>query len=555
MAAEPMIERMSGRQAVVEILKSEGVDRIFGNPGTTELALLDELSSRREVEYILGLQESTATAMAEGYAMATGRPSVVNLHSVAGLCNGLSGLANARANGTAMVAIAGQQNRRHLIEEPLLSGDLVGLASPVTKWSHEVRGLHELGTALRRAFRLAVTPPSGPVFVSIPMDVLEEVGEAEIPKVSAVELQPTGAALEELATLLVGSHRLLIVVGDEVARAGATSEAVDLAECLGAPVAGAPLYSRTNFPTSHRLWTGMLPTSASAINRRLAQYDRVLALGATAFYTYHYTATRAVPDDVELLQIYSDAEELGRTYPLRLGVEGNVRTTTEVLVRMCRERTDDTKAGVGSIEVERRSAAMAEIEAKAINYYDHDPIAPIAAAHALVRGLPPHATVVDEAVTASAYIRGFFKTSEPDSYFFCRGGGLGWGMPVAAGVQLARPGSPVLCVVGDGTAMYSPQALWTAAHYGLPIVVAVLVNTEYRILKQGIDAIRDGKSSAEYVALDLVEPEIDYLRLAESMGVPGARVTRADAIGEALEGGFKRGEPFVLEIVVGRHRN
>ncbi len=249
----------SGAEILLEALAGEGVRHVFGNPGTTELPLVDALSGRDDPQYVLALQEATAVGMADAYARLTGRPSFVNLHTVAGLANGLGNLTNAAAAGTPMVVTAGQQDRRHLIAEPLLSGDLVGLARSLVKWSHEVRTLGELGTTIRRAFRLAAAPPTGPVFLGIPMDVLEEAGEALLPARSEVDDAPTGGSLGELADLLAGAERPGLVVGNELARSDGLAAAVELAEALGAPVHGQPLEQPAR-----------LPVGASALARAAA---------------------------------------------------------------------------------------------------------------------------------------------------------------------------------------------------------------------------------------------------------------------------------------------
>src|SRR5688572_1006879 len=242
----------TGRQVLLEVLESEGVRHCFGNPGTTELPFIDELSAHPELRYVLALQENVAVAMADGYAQASGRPSFVNLHTSAGLGGGIGNLTNAMANRTPMVVTAGQQDRRHLLAEPILAGDLVGLASACTKWQHEVRHVGELGPVLRRAFLDAANPPAGPVFVSIPMDVLDEEDEVAVPARSHVERAAVAGGLDTLAGLLAEAapDRLALVVGDEVAASGALSDVVALAEATGAPVYGAPLYSNLNFPTN-----------------------------------------------------------------------------------------------------------------------------------------------------------------------------------------------------------------------------------------------------------------------------------------------------------------
>jgi benzoylformate decarboxylase len=536
----------SGREAFLEVLRSEGVRHVFGNPGTTELPLIDALAGVDDIGYVLALQEATAVGMADGYAQVTGRPAVLNLHTSAGLGNAIGNLTNAQANGTPLVVTAGQQDRRHLHHDPLLAGDLVGLAAPVAKWSREVSNIGELGTIMRRAFHDATSAPSGPVFVSIPMDVLEEQGDAPVPAPSRIARAsaPASELLDELATRLQSSARVAIVAGDEVAASGAVAALVDVAEALGCAVHGAPLHSNVVFPTAHPLWRNALPPNANAIASALGAYDTVLLVGGRAFMVYPYSPGPAVPDGVALLHLSPDAHQLGRTWPTELGVTGDPRASLEALRARLGPATDLTEARAA------REAADVRFDGKAMEGYSSVPMPPASAAHALLRALPPHTPVVDEAITTGSYVRGYLR-AEPGEYFFCRGGGLGWGMPAALGVSLGRDRSPVLCVVGDGSAMYSPQALWTAVAQGLPVVFAVVNNRQYLILKnylRGMDAetVRTGR----FVGMDLDAPPVDFVALARSMGVAGTLVEKAGDVGDALRTALASGAPHLLELPI-----
>jgi benzoylformate decarboxylase len=292
-----------------------------------------------------------------------------------------------------------------------------------------------------------------------------------------------------------------------------------------------------------------MPTEAAAIRAFLAPYDRVLVLGAPAFYTYVYSEGPAVPESVELLQVHPDPDEIGRTYPVRLGVVGDAAATAAALAARCRERLGESRSDRVEAARAEREQSIARFEESAAKRYSMRPIAPMAAAHALVRALPADAIVVDEAVTTGPYVRGFHHTHEPGTYLFNRGGGLGWGMPAAVGVQLARPERAVLCVVGDGSALYSPQALWTAARYELPVVFAVVNNREYRILKHGVD--RGGGGG--YVGMDLVQPPLDFPALASAFGVRSHRAESPDEIADVVRDGLASGAPLLLEVPIGGH--
>ena len=542
------------RDVLLEVLRTQGVRHLFGNPGSTELPLIDALSDAPDLDYVLALQEATAVGMADGYAQATGRPAFVNLHTSAGLGNAMGNLTNARANRSPLVVTAGQQDYRHIVTDPLLSGPLVELSQGTVKWAHEVRTAGELGTILRRAFHDSARPPAGPVFASLPMDLLAHEAGDGTPAASHLAPGPVAGGIEELADLLSGVAvgRVALVVGDAVAAAGAVAEAVALAEALGAPVHGSPLHGRGVFPPLHPLWQGMLAPAADAVRRVLSAYDRVLLIGEQAFMVYPYTPGPAVPAEVELLHLSPDPGQVGRAWPVRLGLTGEVRASLRALLPLVAARVD-CSAAADALEAARpvRQAEVASLEQTALDRYGPVPMHPMAAAHALVRSVPENTLVVDEAITTGVYVRGFHHWTEPGRYFFCTGGGLGWGMPAACGVSLAHDGAPVLCAVGDGSAMYSPQALWTAANRGLPIVFAVVNNRHYKILKgylhgMGGAAARTGR----YVGMDLDQPPIDFGALATSMGVAATVVDQAGDVGDAVRAALTTGRPHLLELPI-----
>ena len=540
---------MRGRDVLLEVLRSEGVRHVFGNPGSTELPLIDALAAVDDIDYVLALQEATAVGMADGYAQVAGRPAFLNLHTSAGLGNAVGNLTNAVANTTPLVVTAGQQDRRHLHHDPLLSGDLVGLAAGVSKWARETSTIHELGTVLRRAFHDAAAPPQGPVFVSLPMDVLEEEHDVPVPAPSAIDRRsaPPHSLLVDLADRLLGATSPAIVAGDEVAHSPGGVEALAaVAERLGCPVYGSPLHSNVVFPSAHPLWVQALPPSADAIGKLLSQHDVVLLVGGRAFMVYPWSPGPAVPESVQLLHLSPDPYQLGRAWPVALGLTGDPGASLEALAPLLPDPVD-----LAAKEAER-AERVARFEQKALGLYDEVPMPPAAAVHALLRALPPDVLVVDEAITTGAHVRGYHHTSRPGRYFFCRGGGLGWGMPAACGVSLGTDrAEPVLCVVGDGSTMYSPQALWTAARERLPVVFAVVDNRQYLILKgylrsmQG-ETVRTGR----FVAMDLDDPTLDFCSLATSMGVPSTLVEKAGDVGDAVRAAVDAGGPHLLHLPI-----
>jgi len=540
----------SGASIIVDVLRSEGVVHVFGNPGTTELPLMDELTDANDLSYVLALQEATAVGMADGYAQVTGRPAFLNLHTSAGLGNAIGNLTNAQANRAPLVVTAGQQDLRHIASDPLLAGDLTGLALSVSKWAAEVRTVDELGTVLRRAFADAAAPPAGPVFVSLPMNLLDQETETPLAPRSQRRLDAIAGGIEELAELLVtcDPSRLAIVAGDEVGPAGLDA-LVELAETLGVRVFGSPLFGRRVFPSRHPQWVGMLPPAAAGIRAALEPFERVLLVGGQAFMVYPYTPGPAVPPHVELLHLSPSAADLGRAHPVRLGLVGDPAATLHALLPLVVARVDAARAADtrGALWQERQGV-LAAYEDAARAKFDAVPVAPIAAAYALVAGLAPGTIVVDEAITVGGHVRGFHHQGP---YYFCRGGGLGWGMPAALGASLGAGRAPVLCVVGDGSAMYSPQALWTAAHEGLPVVFAVVNNGQYLILKNALRQ-RGGPAAQNerFLGMDITDPPVDYVALATSMGVAATRVDKAFDIGEAVHHAMESGRPHLIEIPI-----
>jgi benzoylformate decarboxylase len=538
-----------GRDVLLAVLESEGVRHIFGNPGTTELGLIDALAGPEgdAFDYVLSLQEATVVAMADGYAQATGRPAFINVHTMAGLGNAMGNLVNAVHNRAPLVVTAGNADRRHLITDPLLSGDLVGLAHPIAKWGHEVRRADDLGTVLRRAFLDAATPQKGPVFMAIPSDVLDEATEAPVPARSKVLRAGVAAGLEDLAGLLVSTGLLVntgglaLVAGEEVASGDAVPAMVELAEALGCRVWGSPLHSATVFPTAHPQWAGPLPPQASRIRAiwEKAAVKRVFLVGSQPFLAYPYSPGPPLPEGVELLQLAPDGASVGRSHPVRLGVVGDVRASLHELVRL-----------VGG----KQAKPATKPPERAPEKYDQLPMDPATCVYELLRALPEGITVVDEAITTGSAVRRYHRTTGPGQYFFCRGGGLGWGMPAACGISLARGAEPVLCIVGDGSAMYSPQALWTAASRRLPVLFAVVNNQQYAILKANLRQM-GGASAAtgRYIGMDIDQPAINFPNLAQSMGVPAWRIEKASDVGAAAAEVWRSGEPGLLELPIGVH--
>jgi benzoylformate decarboxylase len=546
-----------GAAVLLEVLKSEGARYVFGNPGTTELPLIDALVDAPDIRYILALQEASAVAMADGYAQAAGRPGVLNLHTTGGLGHGLGNLLNAYVSGTPLVVTAGQQDSRHTLTDPLLYGDLVSIATPAVKWAQEVTHPDQIPILVRRAFHDCQTAPTGPVFLSLPMDIMEETTAVDIGEVSTIDRAAVAGSLDRLAEYLaaIPPGKLAIIAGDEISTSNAAAETVLLADTLGAPVYGSSWPAHIPFPTAHPLWMGNLPTKATEIAQKLHSYDAIFALGGKSLITILYTEGSAVPVGMQIFQLSADARDLGRTYSTKLALVGDIRASLRALLPLLTPKLADRSevyAALRQAAEREQQARRSQLKAAADAEFDKPVTTPLVAGREMARAIGPQVAIVDEAPATLGALRAFLSTESTRQYSFARGGALGWGMPAAVGFSLGIDRAPVVSIVGDGAALYSPQALWTAAHERLPVTFVVINNREYNILKKFMKSQPHYASARanRFIAMDILEPAIDFLALAASMGVPAQRIDQAADIAPTLEAAISSGAPNLIEIPI-----
>ncbi|HUQ60129.1 thiamine pyrophosphate-binding protein [Lentzea sp.] len=530
--------------AVLHVLRDEGVRKVFGNPGTSELPFVDALAGADDIEFVLGVHEGSVVAMADGYARATGRPAFVSLHIAAGLANGMVGLLNASRSRTPLVVTAGQQDRRHLASDPMLSGDLVGLARAAVKHTFDVQHAHDLPVMLRRAFALAVQPPAGPVFLSIPMDLLQEDTPVATPAKSVVAA--LGAPdLTGAVEVLASAERPAIVAGDGVGRARAVPALVALAERLGATVYHQPMHDGVNFPASHPAYAGALEPTNQAIHARLEQHDVVLIVGCHAFMAHHYTPGPAVPHSVRVVQLDTDAAEIGRNFPVAAGLVGGFQSTMDALTDRL-----PTKPRITTDHRVRR----AETHATALTRYGPPPFDPLAAVHAIAAGFTEDTVVVEEAITSGVLLRSVLSLDLPGSLVHTVGGGLGSGIGAAVGTRLADPHRPVVAVLGDGCTMFGLQGLWSAAHYEVPVTFVVMNNGEYRTLKETLDRW-DARASrrAGYPGFSLGPPALDFTRAASFFGIDAVRPGSLGELTTLVAESLTNPKPLLVDVPITAH--
>ena len=544
---------MRGRQVFFETLINHGVDRIFGNPGTTESPLLDSLLDYPQIQYIVHLHEGVATGAANFYAQASGKTAFVNLHVAPGLGNAIGAIYSAWKNNSPMVVTAGQQDTRLRLRDPVLGHDLASMAAPVCKWSVQVERADELGLILQRAFKVANDAPAGPVFVALPINVMEQETDipAGKPATSYAASRPDPAGIAAMAKMLASAKSPAIVAGDDIARAGAVGTLVKLAEKAGAAVWFEGLRGRTSFPTDHPNYRGTLAFDAPGVAKNFANNDLVLMVGGPFFEEVWYAPGLPFPAGCKVLQIEASPARLAYNFTLDAGLLAESGAALDALLAAlpsidgAAKRNDALKA--------QKDADDAAQKTRVEKAWARTPTSMARCMAEIKAGAPSDAIMVDETITANLDLFKTFAFKGADDYFSGRGGGIGQGLSGAIGVAVGKPGKPVLCVSGDGSSMYSIQALWTAAHHDLPIVFVILCNREYRVLKHNIDAYRarfDVKSNKPYMHMDLTGPTMGFVDMAKGMGVAGTHVTKADDIKAAVTAAFRTGKPHLIEVEI-----
>ena len=549
---------MTGKRALMEMLRAEGVEYIFGNPGTSETPIMDELESHPDLEYMLVMQEGVAIGMADAYARATGRPSFVNLHIETGLSNGMSLMHNANEGGTPIVLSAGNLDVRELARGRT---DLASLVRPFAKWSAEATHPEQVPGFMRRAFNEAKTPPTGPVFVGFAANALDEEGDLQIvPSAPGYHrAAPDIRATEDAARVLAESSNPVMVVSDRVSQSGATAEAVRVAELLGAPVYAAR-YSEMNFPTSHPQFKGDIKLGFPAAQEILSRADAVLFVGklATAYYMFSSPQLDIAGPDTTLVHMDVDGDHVGGFYPTEVGIVGDPKVALGDLV----EALDAGMSGTAREAAKGRTVALAEEKAAAReasrrrlrNMWDNRPMSAFRMMAEIAPTLPEETIFVNDAVTSSAAVFDALDFDEPGSIYGGRGGALGWGMGGAMGVKLANPDRPVVAVDGDGSAMMTVQGLWTAANSNIPVVYVVCNNASYRVLKVNMDLykdliLKDKGGASQYLGMDFPLP-LDFAAMAEAMGVHGTRIEDPADLAPAMRHAFELGKPALLDVVI-----
>jgi len=554
-ANKPAANTITGRDAFLRVLSDEGVVKMFGNPGTTELPIMHALSSAPQIGYVLGLQEAVVIAMADGYARASGKLVSCNVHVAPGLGNAIGSIYTSMMSGTPMIVTAGQQEQGHGLTEPLLYAPLVPIAQPVVKWATEVNRIEDLPRILRRAAKVATTAPTGPVFISLPGDILNNEAAIDLGASTRVDtaVRPSDTALEQLARRLLSAKNAVVLAGPEIASSDAFAEAAELAETLGTPVWHQTVGHGAHFPSEHPAYMGALNRDQKRVRAILSDYDLMLCVGSDVLQMSVWSEVEPLPETTKVAMIGLRDWEMGKNFPAEIAMRANVKETLKALVPLLR------KLG-GAALAERAKNSLAALATKNWSAQRAQRLAALKAPVAgeklpgdwvmakLTEALPTDAVVVDEGLTSAATLTSFYPYRDRKSFFGNVSGGIGWGIAASVGVQIALPARRVVAVIGDGSAMYCIQALWSAANMKLPMTFLILNNGGYQILKNRLKLFHGNDKP---IGMDFKDPPIDACAVAKGFGVAAERVDSAAGFEAALNKSLAtKSGPTLIEVMV-----
>jgi thiamine pyrophosphate-dependent acetolactate synthase large subunit-like protein len=557
------MNRKTGRFKIIEQLIADGMTYMFGNPGTVEQGFLDALSAYPEMKYILTLQESVALMIGDGYARATRKPALVQIHSSPGLGNTIGAMYQAMRGHAPLVVIGGDAGLKYLPMEAQMFGDLVGFAKPVTKWSTLVTDPASVLRTLRRAIKIAGTPPMGPVYVCLPADVLDmpAVEAVEATSIPSTRVVPEGSFVQEAGVLLANAQKPMIFIGDGVAYSEGQAELTKVAELLGAEVWGVDS-GELNISYAHPLYQGqtghMFGSSSLPIT---SKGDVNLVCGTYMLPEVFPHLGNVFAPEAKIIHIDLNAYEIAKNHRVDLGVVSDPKLTLAKLAAalettMTAKQKETAKKRTAEISTAKEKKLKAQLETdRAVR--EEVPLYASRFMEELAGQLPDDAVIFDEALTCSPELTRYIPPTKPGGFFQTRGGSLGVGIPGALGLKLAYPDKTVVGFTGDGGSMYTIQALWTAAHHHIGAKFVICNNQSYMLLKLNIlqywkDQIGEPEHEFPH-SFNLGQPVIDFATMAKSMGVPGVRVEKPEQVGPAIRQALTYNGPFLIDLVVTGH--
>ena len=527
----------TGGELIQDFLETYEIPFVFGNPGTTETTFLSAIAASKAT-YVLSLHESSAVGIAAGYALITGKPSIVSLHTYPGLANGMFNMRNALMSGVPLLVINGQQDSRFLIHNPVLGAPNTRLAETATKYAYEVTSADDLTVALQRCYLRARLQPTGPVFLSIPMNfMLERTDNTTFKKTRVID-DAVPCAIGEVARALksVPAGKLVIVADYAVGAAHGIDAVSRIATALAADIYAAPFHVQGAVDPLHPNFRGQLPPTTKEINETLDRYHTMMLIGEKVD-TFTYNGLGAIPSELQVIQIAPAASQLGFDYPCDMAVLGDIKATLDALAM---------SLGAKAASTDGRAVDVAALEAKYPSSGNRPSDALILG---VLRNLDRTTHVITEGSSEDSIVQDMaVRLGFRNVHFSPRGGGLGWAMPLGVGIGLAT-GKHAVCFVGDGGSLFSIHALWTAAKHAVPSIFVCFVNHEYRLLKDlWCEAMVTTIDATRFVGMDFDNPDLDMQRIAEGFGARTEKIESLDRIGEVLGRALAHAGPSFLII-------
>ncbi len=548
---------IKGAEALIEILKSEGVEYVFGIPGATEVRFMDALEKTTGIKYILGLNELVSAGMAEGYARVTGKPGFINLHTGPGVAGALAMLYNAQAGGVPLVITAGQQDTRLLQQDPHLTGDIVGMGKIFTKWCTEIHHAEDIPMIMQRAFKIALQHPKGPVLVSLPQNIMNQEIEYTEREKSTIysETRADESAIQKAFDLIKASKIPVIMVESGVTRCNALNEVVRFAELTGARVYQAWM-SDVNFSVRHPLYLGDLDPSMPGTKQTLKDADLIIGIGCSVFSPSFYNPEDILPEKIKVIHIDENPWELGKNITTDCGIQGDIKSVLMDLNSALENRLpaeiirgiEKRKQEIEKQKIEKTNILKKQIESEKNNI----PIAVSRLMKEIDNLTDENTIIIDDCWSSSQMLRQVVDLKNAGQFIRARkGGSIGWGLPGAMGASLGAPDKKIIAVCGDGSAAWGMQSLWTAARYNIPVTFVITNNGVYRQVKLvRRHVLGDYDLTEEHEGMDINNPIINFMQLAESMGIKGVQVREPDGLEKALKDAVKDNHPRLIEVFI-----
>jgi benzoylformate decarboxylase len=546
-------------QAYLEVAANHGTEYVFGLPGTSGQEFIGTIADQEKIRFILALHETCVVSMADGYARVSGKPTLAQLSTLPGTANAIGALYDAHRDRSPVVLTSTNVDTRIAGRDAHTEGkDLTELTRQFTKWSHEVHRAERIPEILNRAFKVAAAPPAGPVYLAFPSDLLGESIQTAIPEAERSRVVPRMAAdpvaLKEVVKLLCAAKRPVIVAGSGVARAGASEELIKLAELVAAPVVMEPRYSFLSFPTTHPYSFQIAERQPNFDLPGWGEPDLIFAIGCRLIREYRYLAEPVIKPGTRCVHIEEDAWEIGKVFPVDVGIVADAKSALHSLLEIMPAQAGDGRAERIEALKKAKARVAAELEKRAQIGWDSKPINAARLVRTMDKLFDDDVLIVNESPTSKDILVANFSFTARRGYFSNSSAGhLGWGLGAAIGATLGSPKRRVVACLGDGSCMFGIQGLWTLAKYRIPLLVVVFNNRAYMAVKNQFRGAEERIRLAAELGAELVGPELNFARLADSFGLFGQRVEEPEQIESALNRALRHSGPALVDVVISQN--